>query len=64
VTTLEVLPNGHYIIGNCHAGPDNPVLIEIDPEMKKVVWALDQFKAFGNSVSNTQVLDVKGKVLR
>jgi hypothetical protein len=22
VTTLQVLPNGHIVLGNCHAGPD------------------------------------------
>lgn len=64
VTTLEVLPNGHYVIGNCHAGPDNPLLIELEPETKRVVWKLDQFDRFGNSVSNSQLLDVQGDVLR
>ncbi|MGE4619862.1 MAG: PQQ-binding-like beta-propeller repeat protein, partial [Planctomycetota bacterium] len=34
VTTLEVLPNGHYMIGNCHAGPGQPLLIELDPKTK------------------------------
>jgi outer membrane protein assembly factor BamB len=57
VTTLEVLPNGNYIIGNCHAGPDFPNLIELDPETKKVVWSLDGFEQFGNDVSNTLVLN-------
>ncbi|CAN5119866.1 PQQ-like beta-propeller repeat protein [soil metagenome] len=57
VTTLEVLPDGHYVIGNCHAGPENPILIELDPETKKVVWRLDGFEQFGNDVSNTLVLD-------
>lgn len=56
VTTLEVLPNGNYVIGNCHAGPGQPVLIEIDPKSKKVVWQLDAFEKFGNNVSNSQVL--------
>jgi len=64
VTTLEVLPNGNYVIGNCHAGPDNPLLIEIEPKSKKVVWTLDRFDTFGNSVSNSQLLDVKGKSIR
>jgi len=64
VTTLEVLPNGNYVIGNCHAGPDNPVLIELDPKTKRVVWRYDGFKEFGNSVSNTQLLDLAGKTLR
>jgi len=59
VTTLEVLPNGNYVIGNCHAGPDNPLLLEIEPQTKKVVWTFDRFQDFGNNVSNTQLLDVK-----
>lgn len=56
VTTLQVLPNGNYLIGNCHAGPDNPILIELDPKTKKVVWTLDGYDQFGNDVSNTLVL--------
>jgi outer membrane protein assembly factor BamB len=64
VTTLEVLPNGHYVIGNCHAGPGQPLLIELDPKTKKVVWTFDQYEAFGNSVSNSQILDVGDNVLR
>ena len=59
VTTLEVLPNGHYVIGNCHAGPKNPLVIEIDPKTRKVIWTLDRFADFGNSVPNSQVLGVK-----
>ena len=64
VTTLEVLPNGHYVIGNCHAGQDNPLLIEIEPKTKKIIWTLDRFATFGNSVSNSQLLDIDGLVLR
>lgn len=64
VTTLEVLPSGNYLIGNCHAGPENPVLIELDPKTKRVVWQYDGFKQFGNSVSNSQLLDNAGKTLR
>jgi len=64
VTTLEVLPNGHYVIGNCHAGKGQPLLIELDPATKKVVWTFDQFDRFGNSVPNSQLLDVTGDVLR
>ena len=58
VTTLEVLPNGHYVIGNCHAGKGNPLLIEIEPKTKKVVWTLDRFETFGNNVSNSQILGI------
>ncbi len=58
VTTLEVLPNGHRVVGNCHAGAGQPVLIEIEPATKQVVWQLDAFARFGNSVSNSLLLDV------
>ncbi|MEX1223651.1 MAG: hypothetical protein WEA31_03805, partial [Pirellulales bacterium] len=64
VTTLEVLPNGNYMIGNCHAGPDNPLLVEIEPKSKKVVWTFDQFERFGNSAPNSQVLGLEGEVIR
>lgn len=64
VTTLEVLPNGNYIIGNCHAGPDQPLLIELDPKTKRVVWMFDRHATFGNDVSNTQILDAAEPVLR
>ncbi len=64
VTTLEVLPNGNYVIGNCHAGPKNPLLIEIEPKTKKVVWTFEQFSVFGNSVPNSQLLEIDGDVIR
>ncbi len=64
VTTLEVLPNGNYVIGNCHAGPGNPLLVEVEPKTKKVVWTFDHYETFGNSVPNSQLLDVAGHSLR
>lgn len=63
VTQLGVLPNGNILIGNCHAGPDNPQLIEIT-RGKKVVWSFKDFENFGNSFVNSQLLDVKGDVIR
>jgi hypothetical protein len=57
VTTVDVLDNGHYLIGNCHAGEGQPVLIELDPKTKKVVWQLDAYKTVGNDCSNTLVLE-------
>lgn len=62
VTTIEVLPNGHYVIGNCHAGPGQPLLVEIVPKTKEVVWTFDQYDVFGNSVPNTVLLDVEGAI--
>ena len=59
VTTLEVLENGNYVIGNCHAGPGQPLLVEIEPETKRVVWTFDRYETFGNSVPNSKLLDVE-----
>jgi len=58
VTTLEVLPNGNYVIGNCHAGPGQPLLVEVVPATKEVVWTFDRYDELGNSVSNSRLLDV------
>jgi outer membrane protein assembly factor BamB len=57
VTTVEALPSGNYMLGNCHAGPGQPLLVEIEPKTKRVVWKFDQFDVFGNSVSNCKLLD-------
>ena len=64
VTTLEVLPSSNYLIGNCHAGPHQPLLIELNPQTKEVVWKLERHSTFGNDVSNSQALDVDGNALR
>lgn len=61
VTTLQALPNGNVIIGNCHAGKDNPQLIEVTRE-KKVVWTFKDFKNFGDNLATAMVLDVPGVV--
>jgi len=63
VTTLELLENGNVIVGNCHAGPDNPQLFEVTRD-KKVVWVFKDFKTFGNGLASAHVLDVPGKVIR
>jgi len=56
VTTIEERPDGHLMIGNCHAGPDNPQIIEITHD-KKLVWSFQDHKNFGNALANTIVLD-------
>ena len=63
VTTLEVHENGNIVIGNCHAGPDNPQVVEID-RAKNVIWQFNDFTHLGNAVSNSQILDAKGEVIR
>lgn len=55
VTTVQVLPNGNYIIGNCHAGKEQPQVIEINRD-KEVVWQFHDFERFGNSLSNSFVV--------
>ncbi len=55
VTRVERLSNGNTLIGNCHAGPDNPQFIEVTPD-KKVVWTFKDFKNFGNSTPVQAVL--------
>lgn len=56
ITTVEVLANGNYVIGNCHAGPEQPILVEIEPKSKTVVWQLDGHEQFGNNVSNSMTV--------
>lgn len=63
VTTLQVLPDGNVVFGNCHAGPNNPQVIEVTRD-KKVVWTFRDMKHFGDATSNSQVLDVPGPVVR
>jgi len=63
MTTLQVLPNGNIIIGNTHAGPENPQLIEVT-RAKKVVWQFKDWTNFGNNLVAAQVVGIKGKVIR
>jgi outer membrane protein assembly factor BamB len=58
VTCVERLANGNTMIGNCHAGPNNPQFIEVTKE-KKVVWSFKDFKNFGNSMPVQHVLGAK-----
>lgn len=57
VTTLQQLSNGNLLIGNCHAGSGQPLVIELEPKTKKVVWTFDQHAVWGNDVSNTLAVD-------
>ncbi len=63
VTSLQYLPNGNLIVGNTHAGPDNPQIFEVTRE-KKVVWQFKDWTNFGNDLCASQVLDVPGKIIR
>lgn len=56
VTTLQPLANGNLIVGNCHAGPDNPQILEVTRD-KQVVWQFKDFERFGDALSNSYVID-------
>ena len=58
-TSLELLPSGNILIGNCHAGPDNPQLIEVTRD-KQVVWTFRDFELLGNSTAVSASVDVEG----
>ncbi|MEZ6124806.1 MAG: PQQ-binding-like beta-propeller repeat protein [Planctomycetaceae bacterium] len=60
VTSLQVLPSGNLLINNCHAGSENPQLIEVTRD-KQVVWSMKDFDRFGDSLTNSQILAVDGK---
>ena len=65
ITAICILPNGHIVFGNTHAGPENPQLIEVTHDAKKtVVWTLKNREVFGNDLCATMLLDVKGKMNR
>jgi hypothetical protein len=56
VTMVNRLSNGNTLIVNCHAGPNNPQVIEVTPE-KKIVWTYKDLDRFGNALPVVQVLD-------
>lgn len=55
-TCLKELDNGNLIVGNCHAGPDNPQIIEIGRN-KTIVWQFDEFDLVGNGLACWQILE-------
>ena len=56
VTQVERRPNGNTLIVNCHAGAEQPQILEITPD-KQVVWSFHDFTTFGNSLPVAIVLD-------
>ena len=56
MTTLQELPNGNLVAGNCHAGEENPQIFEITKD-KKVVWEFDEWDLVGNGLACWQILD-------
>jgi outer membrane protein assembly factor BamB len=54
-TTLQELPNGNFVIGNCHAGEGQPQIFEINRE-KKVTWQFDAWDLVGNGLACWEIL--------
>lgn len=62
MTTLQELPNGNFVVGNCHAGEGQPQVFEITRD-KRVVWEFDQWELVGNGLACWQVLDAEQSAL-
>jgi len=58
MTTLQELPNGNRVVGNCHAGDDDPQIFEITRD-KNVVWEFDEWELVGNGLACWQILDAQ-----
>ena len=50
------LENGTTILVNCHAGPEQPQILEVTPDTR-VIWSFRDFTTFGNSLPVAVVLD-------
>ncbi len=56
MTCLQELDNGNFVVGNCHAGPDNPQIFEIDRD-KNIVWQFDEYDLVGNGLACWKILN-------
>ena len=56
VTTVQELEDGHLVLGNCHAGDQQPQAIELGPDFR-VEWTFRDFERFGNGLSNLLVIE-------
>lgn len=56
VCGVKRLANGNTRLINCHAGRDNPQVIEVSPD-KKVVWSYKNFEFLGNATAVAVVVE-------
>ncbi len=63
VTSLHALPNGNVVVGNTHAGPEQPQMLEVT-RGKQVVWTLDDWQHFGNDLCTGWLLDAPAGTVR
>ncbi|MEM8711774.1 MAG: PQQ-binding-like beta-propeller repeat protein [Planctomycetota bacterium] len=55
-TTIQELSNGHLVLGNCHAGPDQPQAVEVDAA-GRIHWRFRDFDRFGNALTGFEVIE-------
>ena len=53
-TVVEELPNGNLLLGNCHADPLEPQLLEVTRD-KQLVWTFCDRELFGDGLANATV---------
>ncbi|MFM2220282.1 MAG: hypothetical protein RLZZ553_30 [Verrucomicrobiota bacterium] len=53
---VKRLPNGNTRFVNCHAGPKNPQMVEVDSR-KNIIWTMRDFVHFGNSMPVGMVVE-------
>jgi outer membrane protein assembly factor BamB len=58
MTSLQELSNGNIVVGNCHAGEENPQIFEITKD-KQLVWEFDEWDLVGNGLACWQILDAE-----
>lgn len=56
MTTVQELDNGSLVIGNCHAGDDDPQIFALDSE-RNLIWQFDEWDLVGNGLACWQILD-------
>ncbi len=56
MTCIQESKAGNYVIGNCHAGPTNPQIFEINKD-KQIVWQFDNFELVGNGLACWEVIE-------
>lgn len=57
ITTVMMKPNGNVVFGNCHAGPGQPQIVEIEHDSRHVIWTFAHFDMLGNDMTNSVLLD-------
>jgi outer membrane protein assembly factor BamB len=61
-TMLQELPNGNFVVGNCHAGEGQPQIFEITRD-KRVVWRFDAWELVGNGLACWEILEGRSAAL-